>query len=380
MKKLCLTLALLFALLPVASTAASAADWQDAELPFTDVDKGDYFRDAVAWAYTYGVTKGTSDTAFSPAATCTRAQVVTFLWRAMGQPEPNGYNYSPFMDVSIYDYYYKPVLWAVEQGITAGTSDWLFSPDQTCTCAHILTFLYRANGKPAAAATDLTKPWPDDSWYKQAVSWADGSGLLGTLRDGFDPEAPCPRGDTVEFLFRNAKGEAPKDARPVPLLEQIAGKTFYFESGVGGWDTEFTVDKDGNIKGRFHDSDMGLTGEGYPNGTLLESVFTAKLTDVKVLANGVYEATIRDQSIANKQGTEEIIDGTLHVYTLPYGIETEACPTFVFYAPGRAIAGLPEEALSWLHMNMSVPETAETLPCWVAYDNNSKDNATFYAH
>lgn len=380
MKKLCMTLALLLALLPAANVAAEAADRYGAGLPFTDVDKDDYFYEAVAWAYTNGVTTGTSETTFSPGATCTRGQVVTFLWRAMGEPEPKGYNNSPFMDVDVRAYYYKPVLWAVEQGITTGTSDWLFSPDDTCTYGHILTFLHRANGKPAGKTTDLTASWPDGLWYKEAISWADDSGLLGILRDGFDPTAFCPRGDTVEFLFRNADGEPVQSAKPAPLLDQIAGKTFYFESGVGGWDTQFTVDKDGNVKGRFHDSDVGMTGEGYPNGTMQESVFTGRLTDIKVLADGVYEATLVDQATAKAAGTEEIIDGVLHIYTKPYGIEVDIGQTLTFYAPGRPTAGMADEVLRWLHMNMSVPEDAETLPCWVVCDWNSEDCVTFYAH
>ncbi len=372
-----LTLALLVALLPVVSVAASADNGSGTALPFTDVDESDYFRDAVVWAYENGVTTGTSKTAFSPAATCTRGQVVTFLWRAMGEPEPQSYNYTPFMDVSLNAYYYKPVMWAVEQKITDGTSDWLFSPDQTCTYGHILTFLHRANGSPDAKTTDLTKSWAE-SWYKQSVSWADGSGLLGILRDGFDPTAPCPRGDMVEFLFRNAGGTPVQSAKPAPLLEQIAGKKFTFESGVGGWETGFTVDKDGNIKGRFYDGELGNTGADYPNGMLYESVFTAKLTDIKVIANGIYQATICDQTLAKPQGTEEIIDGTLHVYTTPYGIETEALPTFNFYAPGYEVARLPEEARRWLSMNLSVPTGTEKLPCWVAYNWESKDHVTFY--
>ena len=171
--------------------------------PFTDVSSSDYYYDAVLWAYENNVTKGTSDTAFSPAATCTRGQVVTFLYRAAGEPEPASLD-NPFGDVKETDYFYKAVLWAVEQGITNGTGvdeatgKQLFNPSQTCSYAHILTFLYRA------VTGNLTSV---GAWYDDAFHWARDNGLLdGTLvgRDQGRVNADCPRCDVVTYLWRNA--------------------------------------------------------------------------------------------------------------------------------------------------------------------------------
>ena len=114
------------------------------DMSFTDVADKAYYRDAVAWAVENGITKGTTATTFSPNATCTRAQAVTFLWRAAGSPKPETRT-MPFTDVPAGSYYYDAVLWAVENGITKGTSDTTFSPNMTCTRAQIVTFLYRAN-------------------------------------------------------------------------------------------------------------------------------------------------------------------------------------------------------------------------------------------
>ncbi|MBE6910667.1 MAG: S-layer homology domain-containing protein [Ruminococcaceae bacterium] len=210
MKKLCISLALVIAILPVLTPSASAAkSWYDVSSPFTDVDSDDYFYESIMWAYYSGVTTGTSSTTFSPAATCTRGQVVTFLWRAMGQPEPETKK-NPFVDVVPEDYFYKPVLWAVEQGITSGTSSETFSPSDTCTNAHIITFLWRAVGAPAVPITRYSSAVCPESyaWCQRAVSWADSSGLLGILREGFDPTVPCSRGDTAEYMYR-ALGSQP---------------------------------------------------------------------------------------------------------------------------------------------------------------------------
>ena len=111
--------------------------------PFADVQKGQYYYKAVLWAVEKGITTGTSPTTFRPDQTCTRGQIVTFLWRYFGEPEPKTGN-NPFEDVKDSDYFYKAVLWAVENGITTGTTATTFRPEQTCTRAQIVTFLYRA--------------------------------------------------------------------------------------------------------------------------------------------------------------------------------------------------------------------------------------------
>ena len=171
-------------------------------LPFTDVNVGDYFYDAVAWAVENGVTAGTSATTFSPNASCTRAQTVTFLWRAAGSPEPKTTS-NPFTDVKESDYYYEAVLWAVENSITAGTSATTFSPNAVCTRGQVVTFLYRYDGTATAAGTNFTDV-SEGAYYYDAVQWAAQSGITtGTTATTFSPDANCTRGQIVTFLFRD---------------------------------------------------------------------------------------------------------------------------------------------------------------------------------
>ena len=162
--------------------------------PFKDVSESDIFYDAVMWAYYASpqVTVGISATRFGPDTTVTRGQTVTFLWRAMGEPEPSTTK-NPFVDVKESDYYYKAVLWAVEKNITVGVNATHFVPSQTCSTAHIITFLYRTLGIG------------DNGWYDVAGAWATGKGLLDGLDLKVDPKTPCPRADVVLFLYRALK-------------------------------------------------------------------------------------------------------------------------------------------------------------------------------
>ena len=180
-----LTLALAFSLCPAASAAIVE--------PFEDVPADAYYAPAVEWALDAGVTDGIAPTRFGPDYTVTRGQAVTFLWRAMGQPEPED-TQCPFNDVNAGDFFYAPVLWAVENGITDGTSDTTFSPADTLTRAHIITFLWRTAG------------WPNDNgselWYTDAVNWAREEDLLSGTARAFAPGDPCPRADVVTYLYR----------------------------------------------------------------------------------------------------------------------------------------------------------------------------------
>ena len=169
--------------------------------PFVDVPPMYYYFDAVNWAVENGITTGTGRLTFSPDAPCTRAQAVTFLWRTAGCPAPKS-SEMPFTDVVAGSYYETAVLWAVEQGITKGTSDTTFSPNATCTRAQIVTFLCRAFGEASGAAT----PFADvaaDAYYAGAVSWAAANGVTGGSSDTtFCPDAPCTRAQIVTFLYR----------------------------------------------------------------------------------------------------------------------------------------------------------------------------------
>ena len=175
--------------------------------PFTDVKSGEYYFDPVLWAVNHDpqITKGTSDTTFSPADTCTRGQVVTFLWRAMGCDEPTTTN-NPFTDVKESDYFYKAVLWAVEKGITNGTSATTFSPKDPCTRAHLVTFLWRAENKPDAGSSNPFSDVPAGQYYSDAVLWAVSKEVTnGTSATTFSPNDPCTRGQIVTFLYRDMK-------------------------------------------------------------------------------------------------------------------------------------------------------------------------------
>ena len=173
---------------------------------FTDVPANAWYAGAVAWAVEQGITSGTSDTTFSPNVSCTRAQMVTFLWRASGTPEIG--TTSPFSDVSADAYYYDAVLWAVEQGITGGTGDGKFSPDAPCTRAQMATFLWRANGSPKVTGTTPFSDVSAGTYYCNAVLWAYEQNITnGTGGGKFSPDAPCTRAQMVQML-KNASDAA----------------------------------------------------------------------------------------------------------------------------------------------------------------------------
>lgn len=172
---------------------------------FVDVATGSYYEDAVDWAVENGITKGTDDTHFSPDGICTRAQAVTFLWRAAGSPEPKT-NTMPFTDVNAGSYYYDAVLWAVENGITKGTSDTTFSPNMTCSRAQIVTFLWRSEKSPAAGTANPFADVKSTAYYAGAVLWAVENDITkGTTNTTFSPDADCTRAQIVTFLWRCKK-------------------------------------------------------------------------------------------------------------------------------------------------------------------------------
>ena len=173
-----------------------------AQNPFVDVKKGAYYYDAVLWAVEQKITSGTSATTFSPDASCTRAQMVTFLWRAAGSPKvENGKN--PFTDVKADAYYYDAVLWAVEKGVTSGTSATTFSPDATVTRGQTVTFLYRNAGSPEVSGTMPFTDVEADAYYAKAVQWAVQQKITtGTSETTFSPMSDCTRGQIVTFLYR----------------------------------------------------------------------------------------------------------------------------------------------------------------------------------
>ena len=173
--------------------------------PFRDVSTDAYYYEAVKWAQKKGITGGIGDGLFGPNQPCTRAQIVTFLWRAAGSPEPKAM--SSFADVSTDAYYAKAVAWAVENGITTGTGDGKFSPDATCTRAQSVTFLFRAIGKLVDSKAEFSDVLTD-SYYANAVAWAVENGVTNGIGDGlFGPDNSCTRAQIVTFLFRAYQGK-----------------------------------------------------------------------------------------------------------------------------------------------------------------------------
>ena len=175
------------------------------ELPetgtFTDVDENDYFFDAVEWAAENGITGGVSAERFGAALDCSRAQTMTFLWRAMGEPEPGSYD-PALTDVKRGSYYYDAVLWAMQEGITNGMGKNLFAPDATVTRGQFVTFLYRLSGAKSDAVHPFTDV-PAGSYYEPAIAWAYSKGITtGTSKAAFSPDAPCTRAQIITFLYR----------------------------------------------------------------------------------------------------------------------------------------------------------------------------------
>lgn len=172
---------------------------------FTDVPAGAYYEEAVGWAVEKGITKGTSDSTFTPDGVCTRAQAVTFLWRAAGSPAAKAGSL-PFADVKAGSYYDDAVRWAVENGVTVGTSATTFSPNATCSRAQIVTFLWRAQKSPAAGSANPFDDVADSAYYADAVQWAVQKDITkGTGATAFSPDANCIRAQIVTFLYRSMK-------------------------------------------------------------------------------------------------------------------------------------------------------------------------------
>ena len=192
--------------MPASKVEVNATFVKEVEIsPFSDVSTSAYYYEAVKWAQEKGITGGIGNGLFGPNQPCTRAQIVTFLWRAAGSPEPKAM--SSFSDVSADSYYAKAVAWAVENGITTGTGDGKFSPDATCTRAQSVTFLFRAIGKLVDSKAEFSDVLTD-SYYANAVAWAVENGVTNGIGDGlFGPDNSCTRAQIVTFLFRAYQGK-----------------------------------------------------------------------------------------------------------------------------------------------------------------------------
>ena len=191
--------------MPDGKVSVEAEFVKTAATSFADVPANAYFADAVKWAVDKDVTNGLSDTMFGPYESCTRTQIVTFLWRAAGSPEPK--TASSFTDVPVSAYYAKAVAWAIENGITNGMTETTFAPDATCTRGQIVTFLYRALKGTASGSTNFADV-KSDTFYADAINWAVANNVTnGTSNTTFSPNADCTRAEIVTFLYRAYQGK-----------------------------------------------------------------------------------------------------------------------------------------------------------------------------
>ena len=193
--------------MPASKVEVNATFVKEVEIsPFSDVSTSAYYYEAVKWAQEKGITGGIGNGLFGPNQPCTRAQIVTFLWRAAGSSEPK--SMSSFSDVSADSYYAKAVAWAVENGITTGTGDGKFSPDATCTREQAVAFLYRASGSPAVSGGSAFSDVAANAYYADAVAWAEKNGVTGGIGGGlFGSGNTCTRAQIVTFLYRAYQGK-----------------------------------------------------------------------------------------------------------------------------------------------------------------------------
>ena len=274
-------------------------DPMDVELPFTDVSEDDYFFKPVTFAYGSGITSGVTDTLFAPNATCTRAQVVTFLWRLWGTPEIEGVE-NPFVDVSSDAYYYNAVLWAVDYGLTTGTDATHFSPDATVTREQAVTFLYRLYGyNPGIklAFDDVSK----DSYSYDAIAWALYNGVTnGTDASHFSPAAPCTRAQIVTFIYRTV-------LEPI----EVDYDSFTYDDGT----TEYASLEELNAAfgcELVHPGVMGVTDEQFIGA---EELFRSAVYSYTVAGKQNYQIFIPYDSL------NEVVEGFLGQASAEFGID-----------------------------------------------------------
>ena len=184
------------------SDPPSTSPTPDTPDPFTDVPADAYYAKPVGWAVANGITNGNGDGTFAPESDCTRAQIVTFLWRAYGEQKPSS-TVNPFTDVKKGAYYYDAVLWAAEKGITNGNGDGTFGVEGNCNRAQAVTFLWRAAGKPAAGSGNSFGDVDNSAYYADAVKWAVANSITNGSGNGFSPDGVCTRAQIVTFLYRN---------------------------------------------------------------------------------------------------------------------------------------------------------------------------------
>lgn len=220
--------------------------------PFKDVKKSAFYYDAVLWAVEQNITSGVSKTEFGPNAACTRGQTVTFLWRAAGCPNPTTQT-NPFKDVKKSDFYYKAVLWAVENNVTAGTSKNTFGPNDACTRGQIVTFMWRSQGAQKVNASNPFKDVKKKDFYYNAVLWAVKNNITaGVSKDAFAPGDTCTRGQIVTFLYRYVGGCFSVVVQPAAYQMKSSSEdaSFYVtvKDGIAPYTYRWFICFDNNVK------------------------------------------------------------------------------------------------------------------------------------
>lgn len=259
---------------------------------FLDVEESAYYCGPVLWAVEQGITAGTGLTSFSPASTCTKGQILTFLWRANGQPEPATAN--PFRDITSSDYYYKAAVWAAEHGLVSGTA---FSASEPCTRAMTATYLWKLEGSPSAEKSGFSDI-PPNADYAQAVDWAVSQGITsGTGNNQFSPNAVCTRGQIVTFLYRYIVEALPQNSGvSTPATSNTAWSSAYkdFVLNKQFLNSSYSYECDGEPWGAEMDNTVGLhdmDADGIPE-LFISNGFSGRIimrTYVYTYANGKIE-------------------------------------------------------------------------------------------
>lgn len=241
MKRLCLvSTTIITVLLLVQFIGIPVWATGDDTVGFEDVFSADYYYDSVQWAVDNNITGGLTATSFSPAVTCTRGQVVTFLWRANGEPEPSNLD-SSFLDVKEDNYFYKAVLWAVEKGITGGISTDYFGPYKKCTRAQTITFLWRAEGSPSAFSESNWSSQYAGTYYCEALKWAESCGIAWNPIKGFNPNDYCPRADIVTYMYNAMEVDSAQSDKESDFWSDHIDRYFYLNI-VSAYQTSYGTD------------------------------------------------------------------------------------------------------------------------------------------
>ena len=303
---------------------------------FSDIPSGAFYAKPVAWAVESGITSGTGGGKFSPNAACTRGQIVTFLWRAEGKPEPAG-STSPFVDVKPTDYFYKAVLWAVENKITSGTDSSHFSPGKPCTRSQAVTFLWRTAGKPAHTLS--YNPFKDikaGAYYYDAVLWAADNGVTaGTSGKLFSPESTCNRGQIATFLYRTYV--EPADV-VLPVPDEEIYKSITSSLGPKAETALYDINGDGT------DELFVYYGEFSGKSKISFSIYTIKNgTAVSVIKDETLQMIVSAPSggvgVVEKQGKRYVYTcGRNSGYTHPYTRHTGTVRLYSFNGTSLTLA------------------------------------------